>query len=418
MSTVNQEGGNALADYALRRSRTDPFWEIVSADPNWSDRRRGGSLNLMEIRHASGLAWIPAERETLEASWLTLDRDMESKAWGGSEILSPIYQGWRMLSRLGVYRWARENGRDELAESVARWLRQAFAFCRLVDCHVNGVGSFLAMAGLRGCEPDSLMAQFIRGSIWREAKGERWPGSEGADPSRWDRDDINQWADVAVRAFSPEIRELAAPFVSCDWRVAFDLCPQMPLGVVYNIIRTEGGVVSWIGDDDPATDDDPNNNTPGLLAEKVETGKGPESLPPDGGPHYRQRASFASCELVDGVLHYHSDAPELGVSSMRLPPGRTIYRVRASSGWSWYDGESQVPAINETPPPTPDAPPVEDVPPANEATPPQTGAGIEIMPGEIPGKWVVAWPGRARVLPFRTQDDRALVVLDHDGDPT
>lgn len=415
MSTVNQEGGNALADYALGSAVTSPFWEYASWDPDWSGRQRGGSLNLDEVRNASGLIWRPAESPVLERSWIELDERFESKQWGGVELLSPIYHGWRMIARLAVYRWAVANGKERLAESVDRWLRQAFAFARLADASVPGFGSYMALAGFRGCMPGSLDAQYGRHSIWREAKGERWPGRGDS----WNALSIDQWSDVAILGFSREIREISAPFVSADFRTAYDLCPKMPIAGTYNIVRTEGGVASWIGDDNEATDDDLNNNTPGMLGLKVETGRRPESLPPDGGPHYRQRASFASVELVDGVLRYHSDAPELGVSSMTIPPGRTIYRVRALSEWSWFDGESEVPS-EVGPPSIPGSDPGVETPPeaGEEEQPQQVGPGPEVMPGEIPGKWVVAWPGRVRVLPFKTQDGRSLVVLDHEGDPT
>lgn len=48
MSTVNQEGGDALADYALGRPRptSDEWKTYADHDPEWLGASRGGSANL------------------------------------------------------------------------------------------------------------------------------------------------------------------------------------------------------------------------------------------------------------------------------------------------------------------------------------------------------------------------------------
>jgi hypothetical protein len=345
--SIQNEGGNAIADAALGAARTDMGFLHVHADPTWAGERAGSSANWDMIANAAALWWDTPHRAQWVKAWHDLFAS-ERTAFQRSEARSPIYSGWHLLSVLLVYRWAVQHGDVILRAAARAWLENFWSMMALVAARTRSGKPVLALAGMRGTE-FTLDADWSHRNAWREALGdEGWPHRGEYDPEQ-----VNSWCDASVAALSQEIRFTAADAVYAyrtgteqAWRDLIAAAPKFGARGVGHILRTTGGVVCW-------NDADINGNTAALMAFKVEGGD-LASLPPNGGERLRANSHAVIAEIGD-ALHYTS--PLLGVHSMPLPPGELVYRVRiAEDGWrvTWPE---PVPAPAPPEPPTP-APPV------------------------------------------------------------
>lgn len=342
--SIQNEGGNALADAALGAARTDMAF-LALADEFWREEPRGGSANKDMIRNSAALWWDIPHRGAWVESWHNLFAS-EHTRFQRSEARSPIYSGWHLLSVLLVYRWAVQHGDVILRAAARAWLENFWCMMALVAARTRSGKPVLALAGMRGTE-FSLDADWSHRNAWREALGdEGW-----AHRGEYDREQVNSWCDAAVAALSQEIRFTAADAVYAyrtnteqEWRDLIAAAPKFGARGVGHVLRTTGGVVCW-------NDADINGNTAALMAFKVEGGD-LASLPPNGGERLRKNSHAVVAE-IGGELHYTS--PLLGVHSMPLPPGELVYRVRiAEDGWrvSWPE-----PVLAPAPPGPPPAPP-------------------------------------------------------------
>ena len=336
---VEREGGNAIRDWLLYRPSTDMGF-MQYAEEDWSTERRGGSANLDMIANAAALLWASGAAVALwVASWLAFF-ERERRDFQRSEPWSVIYSGWQLISVLAVYCWARLHGESALAEAAKGWLSNWWALCALASAQEGG-RPFVALTGARSSGA-AIGAWYGIREAWCEALGEPWP-SEGD----WS-DETNGWAAAAVDLMTEEIRETASPFVAQmragDWAWILASSPQYGMRVGGHIYRSTGGVVSW-------QERDINGNTAGVLACKA-TGGTIATMPPDGGPYWRQKATHAVCGLDESnMLRYSSPHPELGSHVMTLPPGVPIFSLAITeAGWSYLPKPGSEPQPVPLPP--------------------------------------------------------------------
>ena len=224
------------------------------------------------------------------------------------------------------------------------------ALCALASGSLSG-RPYVALSGARSSGVP-IDVWYSHRAAWCEALAEPWP--DRGVPS----DPTNGWCNVAVAELSPEIRETSAPFVNWmragRWGEILAAAPKYPMRGGGHIYRTASGVVSWM-------ERDINGNTGGVLACKA-LGSFVSTMPPHGGPHWRQRATGATCGLDEfQVLRYASPHPELGEHVMTLPPGEPLFSLAVTdTGWEYLPrtGVTPVPA---PPPPAPPPPPLEPI---------------------------------------------------------
>jgi hypothetical protein len=105
---------------------------------------RGGSGNIGLLRMAvkllrQGRKWRGWWLEFFAASRAT---------WMGRELWSRIYRVWHLLAVLAAFRWARQNGDEELRAAAAEWLRAFFVFLRAATAQDGTV----APVGMRSAD--------------------------------------------------------------------------------------------------------------------------------------------------------------------------------------------------------------------------------------------------------------------------
>lgn len=426
MSTVNQEGGDAIACYACGRDVSDyPNWQWeADYDPEWQGHRRGGSANTDMIGNAAYLAFgAPEQQQQMVTSWLAFFAQSRDN-WQRTEQFSIIYSIWHVLPVLLVYKWAKLHNHSDLLRESRLWLLNWWAVCRLCESRVRGGRLYIPVCGERssmgtanvGDDHDPCDNHFGHHALWSEARGENWSGRSRS--VRWEPEDaVNDFVGRSIVGFSQEIRETAAPVLACSLSDVLRVSPQYTARVPVYIYRGERGVAVWWGwQDEPGRDASGNNNTGPILALLVCDGE-IESCPPRLGVHYRQRGSQANAWLdaATNIVHWRWDElVEFGVSPAGVLDlyrlGHVVQFTRIGpSGWTDLLAlPDDVPAPNPGPPSDP------------ATTPPASGAagdGPEVVAWERPGKYVALWSGRARVLGWPADDGRTIVVFDQEGDP-
>ncbi len=256
---------------------------------------------------------------------LTNYADLCPRRIGLSEPWSWIYFAAIVSNWLAVVVIAERIGERELARRFRHLLSIWAGTCALMAVH--GV---VLMAGCRGWGHevhgggwDSLWA-FARGSKDPPKPGKKGYGEPGAsDDWGW----INRCAWIGLL----ELRSAATPFLGRDWSSLLPSIPRWGARTEFQLLGWEDGSrLCIMGDDESGFDDeDPNGNTPGLLAAGVLGGK-IVTLPKWPNPYDgAERLRQTNCQAdIDGdpahgwtLFHSHLGEKQIGTGfTTSLPP--------------------------------------------------------------------------------------------------
>lgn len=307
MSTFFEEGGEALMHYALGLPCPSNTGFRAIADPTFSGAKRGGSANLDLLANVP--AWIYPENAKAEMDLMLGLRDNlieEKTRFQRTEMLSVAYSVIHLVPRLAAYRHAKKTG-SALAEDLRLWLEHWWSMCRILSHRVDG-RPYVCWAGERSSgypQPN----WFGHHAAWGIACGTSLPRAEGWakdikergridqewEGAHQDWDHTNSWIDVALVGFAPEIRETSAKFMFSFLDEVVQLAPKFTYREQVYMMVTENGCMQWWGK--PGQRASINGNTGPIGCIKGEGGR-VVTAPPDGGPHWRQKASSISTEFL------------------------------------------------------------------------------------------------------------------------
>ncbi len=352
---VEREGGDAIAHKLLGRNVTDTSFIELETDPSWATEKRGGSANLDMIANAGALLWDNRNRGEWVRSWENFF-EQEKSTFQRSEPWSIIYSGWHLIPVLSVYWWSKREPHQGLLQASKKWLENYWALASLASATL-GNKPYLCLSGARSSGVP-LDVWYSHRAAWCEALGVEWGTPESKDPNRaFSIDPTNAWCDISISRLSEEIRETSSKFVSWmrqgEWEKIIEAAPKFGMRGGGNLYRTRNGVCCWL-------ERDVNGNTGGVLALKVQ-GNRVDSMPPNGGPHWRQKPTHATCERDGDFLRYESPHAELGKHTLYLPPGEVLFHIRIGETWEVIEPKPQAPDPTPQPPtqgqtPTPTKP--------------------------------------------------------------
>lgn len=321
----------------------------------------GGSENIPWLKNSVRLYDNSRrERALSELNWVY--NQSTFGYWMQREPFSRIYASWHLIGCLIAYRWAHKtpNAPQWMKDFTEGWMINFWKLCAITAVQLPSGAYQTTFCGSRSGERD--LEPQMYDMAFTIAMGSPLSGF----PAYYKK----TWEGRALLAMSQVIRDSFAPvsgYVN-NLPALVSLAPNWGAMVELNTVRTSGGVVSWMGDDDPATDDEGNNNTGPLAAFKILYNGVRESLPTNGGIRIRSQQTIVSCWRTSGyggntfdpngkwLCMFHSVE---GTHWMEFPPGAQTFAAELKpTGWQIMGatGPSQPPVTNP-PDPTPTPPP-------------------------------------------------------------
>lgn len=305
----------------------------------------GGSENIPWLKNAVRLFDPKREERALSELYWVYQQSI-NRRWMQNEPYSRIYSTWHLIGCLIAYYWshiveANNQSIQWLRDFTEGWLLNFWALCWFSHSEVESGALQCTFCGSRSADRD--LDPQMHDFAFAIAMGVDHKKYKAYMAKTWEGRVLLKLKDCITASFSKLKPHLGNP------NAMLKQIPNWGSVVEINILRTEAGVCSWIGDDEPKTDDDFNGNTGPLAAFKILFDKlikkiTRQSLPANSGIRIRQKPTFVSCWRVAqfGSEQFDPNGKFLcmehsieGTHFMELPTGPESYLIcHNSDGWT------------------------------------------------------------------------------------